>query len=218
MKTNQSILLSYSAISNLIEHPHTWICKQLGFKPPKTPSMDAGIEGHLILQGHLTGEKPDDRLKNLEWRFQKKEHHAIRSYTDIYNAHGFIDAISFDSKVFCEAKFSSSLWGQSKFDNLIQWKYYAFVLGFRQVLFIAGGIRKEMIDGVLKYSPDFSNVKTYFRGKSKEYDSSITDEEVNEGEEFLKKGIYILDNVDLRSDLVNGKCLGCNYRENCYFA
>ena|SRR3990167_4968243 len=193
----KKIILSYSALNDLIQWPHTWLNKQMGFKIPETPYMTAGKEAHLAIQRHLLGAK-DRKLDGLDWKFQKSEYHARKNYTDKYILHGFLDAISFDSKVICEIKTSNNPWSQQKFDASIQWRYYSFVTDFRKILFIT-------------CKPDLSNLKTYYR--------EISDQDLKQAEEWVNKGLSILEEGNFTKYLDGGKCDGtCSYRENCYFA
>lgn len=187
------ILLSYTALDDLIKHPHTWLNKQMGITKPVSPAMEAGKVAHKVIQDHCLGVKKDPRLSDLTWTFTKSEHHARKGYNDAFALHGFIDLIGFDSKVMCEIKTSTKPWGQQKFHDLIQWKYYAFVTGFRKVLFIT-------------CTKDLENLKTFY--------ADVTDDHIREAEAWVKKGVAILEAGDFLQDT---PCQGCSYGINCLY-
>ncbi len=61
--------LSYSTIKLLYDHPHCWLNKQMGIKAEEKPWMTEGREAHAIIQAHVSGKKPDERLKHIDFHF-----------------------------------------------------------------------------------------------------------------------------------------------------
>ena len=46
------VQLSYTTINDLINEPHTWLCKQMGLKKFEYSAMREGKEAHRIIQDH----------------------------------------------------------------------------------------------------------------------------------------------------------------------
>lgn len=192
----KSILLSYTAINDLYQSPHSWLNKQMGIKKDKTEAMQKGTEAHEILQAHVSGIKKLDI--DLDLDFPKVEHHARKRWNDKFTLHGYCDGINFTSKVFLEIKTSGKKpWTNGQFERSMQPKYYSFVTGFRKAF-------------LLTCLFNLSEMKTYYR--------EFSDKEWKETEEWVAKAIDLIEHGDLKADLVDGKCQGwCPYRKNCYF-
>ena len=193
------ILLSYTTIDNYLKCHHSWLCKQLDIKIEETDAMKQGKINHKIIQAHLLGEKMDDRLSSLTWKFQKAEYHARMNWDEEYNLHGYADCVDFKSKTLCEIK-TGSPWSMQKFNDLMQWKYYAMVTGFRRVLFI-------------NCDNQLGNVRTFLM--------EATDKDMENAKQWVSRAVQGLKQGLLKDDLVNGKCTDpykCPYGRQCYFA
>lgn len=190
------ILLSYTTLNDLINEPHTYLCKVMGLQKFTTPQMNEGKEAHRIIQAHISDIKFDERLGMITEHFpiveekdQDEKTHFTYPINDTYAIHGYIDGINLENKRFLEIKTSSTPWSIQKFNKLIQWKIYALSGDFEEVVFITctRDIRK-----VAKYS------------------IKITTDHIQEALDFINKGIAILESGDF-SYKGQGKSKYCNY-------
>jgi CRISPR/Cas system-associated exonuclease Cas4 (RecB family) len=198
MQKKTKISLSFSTLNDLYICPHSYANKALGIEKPVNEYMLAGKAAHEIIEDHLIGKKLDSRLAALKWRLQRKEWHSTIVYNEKYNLHGFTDAIAFNSKLFCEIKTSTNPWSQGQFNDLMQWRVYALMTGFRKVLFIT-------------CRADLSGLRTYYW--------TISEKDVEKAKAWIDGGIEIIEKGDFLSDLVNNKCVNynCPYGINCHW-
>ena len=197
---NDKVLLSYSTINNYYLSPHSYYNKLMGIETPETEPMREGKKAHAIFQDHVIGIKKDERLKDFDWSFQKKEYHCRKDFSEKYQFHGYCDAVSFESKTFLELKTvtkESSVWSQGKFHAIMQPRYYSWVTGLKKCLFVSCTF-------------DFKNIKCY----SCEFDA----DDWHKAQEWAEEAARRIDVGDFYSDLVDGKCQGCSYKELCYFS
>ena len=190
-------LLSYTTISDYLQANHTYICKQLGCVKPETEAMLAGREAHQVLQGHLLGEikLPID----LDWNCTDIEYHARKDADEEYQFHSYLDGVNWKSKVAFEIKTSgSNPWGQGQFNSSIQPKYYSWITGLKKFVFIT-----------CKF--DLSGLKVFYK--------EMTDQDWKEAEDWAMKALKGIKAGEFKGGLdeKTGKCLGCNYQQNCHF-
>lgn len=192
----QTILLSYSTINELINEPHTWLCKQLGLKRLTTNAMKEGKEAHGVIQAHVSGKALDERLKNITVTFpivEEKERDERCHFTyDIdseYSVHGYLDGLDPENKRILEIKTSSTPWGMAKFHSLMQWRIYALFGDFTEAVFITS-------------TRDLKSPAVYTL--------PITDKHRQEALDWIQKGIKIIEsgNFDYKGE---GRSFYCNY-------
>ena len=194
----RKILLSYSTLNDYTNAHHSYLNKLMGLKQSETPQMNAGKEAHKIIQAHCLDRKKDARLKDLTWEFMQVEVHSRKDYNEKYQLHGFVDMINYKSKVICEIKTSANPKGQSWFNDLMQWRYYAMVTGMRKVLFIM-------------CKPDLTELKIFYQ--------EVTNEDIARAEKWVKDAVEGIDSGKFMDDLVNGHCPGkprC-WNDNCFY-
>lgn len=159
--------------------------------------MSSGKEVHKIIEDHCIGKKKDKRLKDFTWEFTDAERHVIRPWDDKFNLHGFIDLISYKSKVIGELK-SGSVWSQKKFADAMQWRYYCYLTGFRKALLINCRF-------------DLSGLKTYY--------FEATEDDMKKTELWIREATTGIENGNFKGGLdADGFCLGCSYGPACYFS
>jgi len=191
----KKLYLSYSTLHDLIEHPHTYLDKAMGILQPENEYMIAGREAHKVFTDHICGIKKDPRI-TVDLEFQKPEYKCFTEYRDNYSLYGYVDAVNFASKSICEYKTSSTPWSQAKFDATMQIPFYALATNFRKVFMVTSTAK-------------FENFKVFYK--------EITDQDIQKVKEWIESGIKIIESGDFTSDLIDGKCSGCNYGANCYF-
>ena len=195
----KKIILSYTTINNYHISHHSWLNKMLGVKVPETEAMTSGKVAHQIIQAHCLGKKKSPRLSELTWDFTDAEKHILKPYNEKFTLHGYLDLINYASKTIGEIKTSKTPWSQSRFNELVQWKYYSLVSGFRKVLFIT-------------CKPDLSGLKTFY--------TAVSDEDIREAEKWVKEAIVGIEGGHFKEDLTpDGFCNNpmCPYKENCHF-
>lgn len=191
------IILSYTTINNYHKSPHSFLNKQLGIKTITSPAMSAGKEAHKLIQDHCLGVKTDPRLKALTWHFKTAERHVIRPYTGNYSLHGFLDLVAYNSKTLGEIK-TGTIWGPSRFWELMQWRYYAMIAEMKHALLITCHF-------------DLSGLKTFY--------FEATPLEIDKAKRWVDEAIAGIDAGKFTDDLVDGKCIryDCPYGEACHF-
>ena len=198
--------LSYTGLANYHRSPHSYINKCMGVETPETDAMRLGKAVHALVQDHCMGVKKDERLKDLEWNFTSKEWHCRRTCADGIILHGYIDLVNFKSKMLCEIKTGSSGMSQKEFDELVQWKYYAYVTGFRKVLFLSLETAGTPEDIYIK------KIHTEYR--------EVTDKDVQEATEWAATAIEGIKAGRFYDDLEGGRCQRgreCPYANYCLF-
>jgi hypothetical protein len=194
----KKLYLSYSTLNDLIQHPHTYLCKALGIVQPVSEAMEAGRQAHEIVIGHVCGTKIDHRLPDTLPGFQKPEYKVFAEYRNGYALYGFCDAVDFRSKTIMEYKTSGTTWSQNKFDALMQIPFYSLATNFRKVYMITS-------------HADLTGFKVFYK--------EVTDAEIEKVKAWIESGIKIIESGNFTSDLVDGKCPGrCNYGSACFFA
>jgi len=190
------ITLSYTTINELINEPHTWLCKQMGLKRWTTTQMNEGKEAHRIIQQHLSGKQFDERLAGITVRFPIVEEgdrdertHFVVKIDDEYSVHGYLDAKDPENKRLGEIKTSSTPWTLGKFYQLTQWKIYALSGDYTEAVFITG-------------TRDLKRMAVY--------KTAITEKHKQEAVAWIKKGISIIEAGDF-SYTGNGRSRWCNY-------
>ena len=192
---SQKIWLSWSTLSAFERWPHTWTNHILGIKQPESPEMTEGKECHKIFTDHVTGIKKDPRV-TVDLTFQKPEYKVFSDFEGDYGLYGFVDAVDFTSKAFCEYKTSSTPWSQSKFDKHRQIVFYALALGFRKAFMVTS-------------TRDLQNFKSFYK--------VVSEDEIKDTEEWIRKLIKDIESGDYKRDLVEGKCPGCYWKEKCFY-
>lgn len=120
-------------MQQLINCPHTWLCKQMGLPTRTTQAMQEGREAHRRLQEHCSGVKIEPLFKNLptfsqvETMDRDPNMEVKFKINDKYSFHGFVDGRSPERGDFLEAKFGK-VWSPGDFARLIQWKLYSIPL------------------------------------------------------------------------------------------
>ena len=183
----------------LIKHPHIWLSKLMGCKVEENEWMRQGKANHKIIADHILKKKIDERLKGIDLDFQEAEFKCFRDldFTDKYALFAYIDMISWKSKSLLEIKTSTKPWSMSKFNDLNQWRLYAYMTNFKHCWFLTSD---HELKGIKKFYIE------------------ATDNDYKIAEDMVKKSIDIIENQDLKQDLVNGKCDGwCSFGKNCYF-
>src|SRR5579862_4855327 len=99
------ITLSYTTLYDLINEPHTWLCKQMNLKKFSNEYMAEGKEAHRIIQEHISGKNFDDRLKGIAVKFPVVEEtdrdertHFTVPVASGYNVHGYLDGLDPENK------------------------------------------------------------------------------------------------------------------------
>lgn len=197
----ETILLSYSTINELINEPHTWLCKQLGLKRLTTNAMTEGKEAHKVIQAHVSGKVLSEKLKDITVTFpivEEKERdercHFTYEIDSEYSIHGYLDGLDPENKRMLEIKTSSTPWSMAKFANLMQWRIYALFGDFTEAVFIT--CTRDLL-------------------KPAVYKMAITEKHKQEALAWIKKGIDIIEsgNFDYTGQ---GRSFFCNYI-NCPF-
>ncbi len=199
------IVLSYTTLNSLILEPHTWLCKQMGLKTFSNIYMLEGKKAHRIIQAHVSGKQKSLLLNNLNGAYfpiveEEEFDKRLEFYYEIndkYAIHGYMDGKDKPNPTKgLEIKTSSKPWGLMQFYRLPQWKMAA----------LAQPSLKEM--WFITATRDLSRVE-------KPYMIPVTEKHKQEGLEFVKKGISIIESGDFDYKGV-GKSRYCFY-ENCPF-
>ncbi len=202
--------LSYSTINMVLEHPHCWLNKMMGFKPEEKPWMTEGREAHAIIQAHVSGKKLDDRLAYIGFHFPIVEETDFDPKCKFsfqfegWEIIGFFDGLDPANKRFLEIKTSTEPWPISKYQQSYQRRLYSLA-------------RPEFTESILITGKRGPN--TWKINQPKVYSLPLTDQDREEARVWLKKGIDFINAGDFTSDLVDGKCVDprCYYGANCQF-
>ena len=177
------IYLSFSTLNDLVNEPHTWLCKQMGLQKRHTWQMQSGTDAHQVIQLHVSGEKNDDRLEKINATFPIVEHkkqdeatHFTFPINDEYGIHGYVDGLNPEQKSILEIKTSSKPWGLSQFYRLMQWRLYALGLPEMKSVFCITANR------------NLSQIKTY--------SFEINEQHRKEAMAWIQKGIDIIESGD----------------------
>ena len=189
--------LSYTTLTDVINEPHTWLCKQMGLAKLTTRQMGEGKAAHRIIQNHVAGIEYDERLKNLKCKFdiverhdQDEATHFVVKVNDDYNIHGYLDGIDTITPSFLEIKTSSSPWSMGQFARLIQWRIYAL--------------------SNLKYSVAWFITCTRDLKRVAVYKQAVTDADRVAALAWIQKGIDIIDSGDFTYNGI-GHSRACPY-------
>jgi CRISPR/Cas system-associated exonuclease Cas4 (RecB family) len=159
--------------------------------------MEAGKVAHEVVINHVCGIKRDDRLPADLPTFQKPEYKVFEDYRNGYALYGFCDSVDFRTKTIMEYKTSSTPWSQGKFDKLMQIPFYALATHFRKIYMITS-------------TADLQNFKVFYK--------EINNDDIKGVSDWIESGIKIIESGNFTSDLIDGKCPGCNYGPNCWYA
>lgn len=210
------IHLSYSTINNCLqpENSHNWINKYiLKIKPEETIYMTAGRAGHDIIQGHVSGKKPDARISYLTEHFpiveEKDFDERCKFSFDIggYEMIGFYDGLDKDNERFLEIKLTNTKpWTLMRFQTAMQRKIYKLAdMTLKESVLITGST-----------NPDF-----WEREKLKVFSVALTDQDASEAKKWILAGIKVLEDGDFNGGLdpETGRCnlYRCPWGENCHF-
>jgi hypothetical protein len=196
------IYLSFSTLNDLINEPHTWLCKQMGLEKRKTWQMNAGTEMHQVIQQHVSGQKKDKRLDAITLTFPVVETKSQDPLTHFeipldeeFGLHGYVDGFNLAEKRLLEIKTSSKPWGITQFYRLMQWRIYALGMPDMDSIFLITANR------------ELSQIKTY--------SIDVTDNHREEAKAWARKGINIIKQGDFRYK-GEGPSRWCGYI-NCPF-
>ena len=196
------ILLSYSTLNELINCPHTWLCKQMGLQRFRTQAMQEGADAHTVIQRHVSGVERDPRLSKLmlyfpvvETRQQDPATHFEYQIDDEYSIHGYMDGKHEELERGLEIKTSSTLWGMTKFYNLMQWRIAALAQPWLKEMWFITATR-DLRNPVCFTLP-------------------VTDKHRQEALAWIQRGIAIIESGDFSYD-GQGRSRYCNYL-NCPF-
>lgn len=191
------ILLSYSTINELINEPHTWLCKQMGLSRITTFQMREGSEAHKVIQRHISNVQKDERLSAINLFFPTVETedrdpktHFIHKLNEEYSIHGYMDGKDEEKGIGLEIKTSSNPWGMTRFYNLMQWRIAA----------LAQPWLKEM--WFISCTRDLRNPVAF--------KLNVTDKHREEALDWIQKGINIIENAEFEYT-GTGKSRYCNY-------
>ncbi len=209
--------LSYSTINMVYEASHNWLNKQMGLKPEDHDYYHQGKEGHRIIQDHVSGKKPDERLTHIKFSFPIVEEvdfdarckfevpFEAEGLKNEYSIIGFVDGKNLEEKRILEIKVSSVPWSVLKFQQSLQRKLYAMSL-IDMV---------ETIGITAVRNPD-----NWKLDQPKLYKIPNTDKDRQEARDWIIGGIKIIESGDFKGGLdENGKCTDprCYYGVNCQF-
>ncbi len=202
--------LSYSTINMILEHPHCWLNKVMGFKQEVKPWMTEGHEAHEIIQKHVSGKLVDSRLSGITMKFPvveecdfdpKCKFSFMREGIEVI---GFFDGLDEENNRFLEIKTSSEPWPISKYQDSYQRKLYA----------VAKPKFTESILITCKRDPD-----AWMVNPPKVYRLPLTAQDREEAESWIMTAIAFIKSGDYTGDLVDGKCIDsrCPYGNQCQF-
>jgi hypothetical protein len=190
------VQLSYTTINDLINEPHTWLCKQMGLKKFEYSAMREGKEAHRIIQDHVSGVRLDERLSKITVRIPIVERfdrdpqtHFVYEVNEKYSVHGYLDGLDPESKTLMEIKTSSNPWSIGKFYYLMQWKIYALALNLDHAIFIT-------------CTRDLQRPAVY--------PMKITAQQKQAAKDWINKGIAILEKGDFSYNGI-GRSRYCGY-------
>lgn len=202
--------LSYSTINMILEHPHCWLNKVMGFKVEDKPWFHEGTEAHRIIQDHVSGRKIDERLSGVKVTFPVVEQQDfdpkckfsfVREGIEII---GFYDGLDEENNRFLEIKTSSEPWPIKRYQDSYQRRLYALA-------------KPKMTESILitcKRKPE-----QWVETPPKVYRLPLTQQDRDEAEEWLIKGITFIKSGVYTGDLVDGRCIDprCPFGRNCQF-
>ena len=205
----------------LYEASHNWLNKQMGLKPEDHEYYHAGKKAHRIIQDHVSGKKPDERLLHIQYTFPIVEevdfdsrckfnfnfHHGLLdplATKNKYNIIGFVDGLDPDNKTFLEIKSADPVWSLAKFQRAMQRKLYA----------LAKPDFKEAI--LITCSKDPSRWTTE---APRVYSVPLTDQDRKEASDWILGGIKMIEAGQFDGGLENGRCNDprCYFGVNCQF-
>lgn len=190
-------ILSYTTLSNYEKAHHTYLNKIFGVKTPETDAMREGKRVHKLIQDHFLGVHKLPQLDACPFDFDRAEYHARKPHDENFLFHGYVDMVNFKMKSFLEIKtVTKTVWTLGKFQNLMQWKYYAWVTNLNNAYFITCDF-------------ELNNMK-YFT-------SEATEKDLKDAENWAMTQLEGIKSGKLKDDLVDGKCQGCNYGSSCLF-
>lgn len=205
------VVLSYSSLYLLHNHPHCWLNKQMGIQQEDTAAFREGKEGHKIIQSHLCGKEENPNLSHITYKFPVVEEKDFDERTKFwlqlnkdFALIGYADGLNPEQKTLLEIKLSSSPWSLSKFQKAIQRKIYS--LGFPWV--------EEAVLVTGQRLPD-----KWESEPIKYFTVNMTDADRKEAKDYIKQGIEIFKSGNFTRDLVEGRCTDfrCPWGRNCYF-
>lgn len=209
--------LSYSTINMLYTASHNWLNKQMGLKPEDHDYYHQGIEGHRLIQDHVSGKKPDERLAHIKFSFPIVEEvdfdkrckfevpFEVTGLKNEYSIIGFVDGKNLEEKRILEIKVSSAPWSVMKFQQALQRKVYAMSL-------------IDMVETIGVTA--VRNPEDWKKEQPKVYRIPNTEQDRQEAREWILGGIKIIESGDFKGGLdENGKCTDprCYYGVNCQF-
>lgn len=208
------ITLSYSTINYCLqpENSHNWLNKMMGAKVPDNEFFRNGHRLHEIIQGHLSGKKPDSRLEHINYKFPiveevdfDKRCEFTFQVNEKYQIRGFFDALDPENKRLGEIKTAGKMWTVGQFQSSMQRKIYA----------LAKPDFTELV-GITALSDDSQWPTT----PPKVYPIPLTERDRKEALEWIMKAIQTIEKGEFNGGLdENGKCVMrfCNFGENCQF-
>mgnify|MGYP001164684551 CR=1 FL=1 len=208
------ITLSYSTINYCLqpENSHNWLNKMMGAKVPDNEFFKNGHRLHAIIQGHLSGKTPDERLSHLTHKFPiveevdfDKRCEFIIPINEKFQVRGFVDAKDPANLKLGEIKTAGKMWTIGQFQNSMQKKVYA--LGHPEY--------KTMV-GITALSDD----SQWLKEKVKAYPIPLTQRDRDEALKWILEAIAVIEKGEFNGGLDdNGKCAlrFCNFGENCQF-
>lgn len=207
---------SFSTLNMLRTCSHCWINKMMGIKAEQTTSMTEGKDGHKILQGHLSGQKKDDRLKWLEENFpivETRDFDPLCKFditVEGYSVIGYLDAQDPDRKRFGEIKLSSTPWSLKKFQDSPQRKIYSLAFPQYETAVLFTGSK----------NPDEWCKSDGSKGQMFVFDVPCTQRDRDEAEQWIKEALKIFMDGDFNGGLdQEGRCVEryCPWGNNCHF-
>lgn len=181
------ISLSYTTMNAAINEPHTYLNKMMGLKTFQSDAMAAGDAAHRIAQDHVSGVKLNEILTlkklptfELVERFKWDDQMRVRfDINEKYYFTGFLDADDPKRLELGEFKFGKT-WSAGEFARLVQWKLYSLGRpGYKKMYFLNAPTDPNL------WMPETIKV----------YREDFTPKHKTEAEEFIAKGIKIIENI-----------------------
>lgn len=177
--------LSYTTMNNLINCPHTWLCKMMGLKTYSIQAFEDGKLCHRIIQDHVSGVKLNPLLESLPKISQVEDEdldpkmHFEYKYNDKYMIHGYTDGRNPETGELLEIK-TGKKWSAGDFAKLPQWKIYGLALPEYSKIWFVNTPR----------DPKLWNNQTV-----RVMNSQISTKNRQEAAAFIDQAIFIIENI-----------------------
>ncbi len=206
------MILSYSFINNITQCPHIYLNKINENKndpstlPITSSNMTKGRDTHEFVLSHLSGDKRQLLLEKLPdlpivEKFSFDKSIELRSpFSGGHELVGFVDARNADWSKAADVK-SGKKWSAGDFNKLMQWRVYAYLQPKIEKFYLINTpfVEKDWKpEDVLVFSVD------------------ISDKDRNDGREFIKRGVEIMDNIGEQELFYEGHHPFCWY-PNCMY-